>query len=96
MPKNNEIKEGALKDRHAGQFHAYDGSRPMPEPLDEELKVERHATWASIRERQRSGGTIQKSFTLDEVAMIVKTAVAEALRKASSSDEEAEIKVGGK
>lgn len=91
----NEVKLDSLKERSAGQFHAYDGSRPMPEPLDEELKVERHATWASIRERQRSGGSIQKSFTIDEVEAIVKSAVAEALQSASY-EEEAEIKVGGK
>lgn len=93
-----DIKEGALKERQAGHFHAYDGSRPMPEPLDEELKVERHATWASIRERQRQGGVVQKSFTIDEVEAIVRSAVAEAIHevRGASSDEEAEIKIGGK
>jgi hypothetical protein len=68
----------------------------MPEPTDDDpITVERHATWSSIRERQRQGKSVPNSFSLDEVEVMIRSAVSEAMR-ANSVDPEAEIKIGGK
>jgi len=93
----NDIFDGS-RTLTKGQVRIYDGNRHMPDQLDEIAPVTRHATWASIRERQRQGKPVPQSFSLDEVELIVKTAVAEALRevRGMSLGEDAEMSVAGK